>query len=118
MSLLSRLRGSKGYGACRDAASPRADQASEARAISASTKKKSPAGAGLFFLIGLELDVSDFASMELIDTEINPTDELHVQIPLVDHKSAGERDAADLCSLGENFHRIHADPPYFFAIPF
>ena len=26
MSLLSRLRGSKGYGACRDAVSPRADQ--------------------------------------------------------------------------------------------
>ncbi len=26
MSLLSRSRGSKGYGACRDAASPRADQ--------------------------------------------------------------------------------------------
>ena len=40
MSLLSRLRGSKGYGACRDAASPRADQAGpKPRAISASMQK-------------------------------------------------------------------------------
>ena len=44
MSLLSRLRGSKGYEACGDAASPRADQAGpEPRAISASISIERPA---------------------------------------------------------------------------
>ena len=45
MSLLSRLRGSKGYGTCRDA-----DQAGpEPRAIKASTKKRASSQAGSLF---------------------------------------------------------------------
>ena len=50
MSLLSRPRGSKGYGACRDAASPRADQAGlKPRAMEREFSKREPGTAGLSF---------------------------------------------------------------------
>ena len=50
MSLLSLSRGSKGYGACRDAASPRADQAGpKPRAMERESQKESPTEVGLSF---------------------------------------------------------------------
>ena len=49
MSLLSRLRGSKGYGACRDGGRPRADQPSEARAMEREYLKSEPATQARFW---------------------------------------------------------------------